>query len=56
MTLSERLLTSFECSSNRPREDPAKANRERWWRFAEPLVAMREALAPLERYIAVGAG
>lgn len=29
-----------------------KAYRERWWRFAEPLVAMRLAVAPLSRYIA----
>jgi hypothetical protein len=29
-----------------------KAYRDKWWRFAEPLVAMREAVAPLSRYIA----
>src|SRR5207249_272189 len=29
-----------------------KAYRERWWRFAEPLVEMRNALAGLSRYIA----
>ncbi len=29
-----------------------KAYRERWWRFAEPLVAMRGAVRPLSRYIA----
>ena len=29
-----------------------KAYRDHWWRFAEPLVAMRKALAPLRRYIA----
>ena len=28
-----------------------RAYRERWWRFAEPLVAMRQAVAPLSRYI-----
>lgn len=28
-----------------------KAYREKWWRFAEPLVAMRKAVAPLSRYI-----
>jgi len=26
--------------------------REKWWRFAEPLVAMRTAIEPLSRYIA----
>lgn len=29
-----------------------RAYRERWWTFAEPLVAMRAAVEPLERYIA----
>lgn len=29
-----------------------RAYRERWWRFSEPLVAMRKALVPLNRYIA----
>jgi hypothetical protein len=29
-----------------------KAYRERWWRLEEPIVAMREAIAPLSRYIA----
>lgn len=28
-----------------------KAYRENWWRFSEPLVAMRAALAGLDRYI-----
>lgn len=29
-----------------------KAYRERWWRLEEPIVAMRDALASLSRYIA----
>ncbi|MDQ3379408.1 MAG: hypothetical protein M3546_03675 [Actinomycetota bacterium] len=29
-----------------------KAYREKWWRFEEPIVAMRKALAPLSRFIA----
>ena len=41
-----RLLVKPERDKTR-----RKAYRERWWRFAEPLVAMREAVAPLSRYI-----
>jgi N-6 DNA Methylase len=29
-----------------------KAYREKWWRLEEPIVAMRDALAPLSRFIA----
>lgn len=38
----------------KPERDKTRraAYRERWWRFAEPLPAMRDALAPLSRYIA----
>ena len=33
-------------------ETRRKAYRDRWWRFSEPIPAMREALKPLSRYIA----
>ncbi|MFN2466779.1 MAG: class I SAM-dependent DNA methyltransferase [Gaiellaceae bacterium] len=42
-----RLLVKPEREKTR-----RKAYRERWWRFAEPLVAMRDALEPLSRYVA----
>jgi len=42
-----RLLVKPERDKTR-----RKAYRDRWWRFAEPIVAMRHALAPLSRYIA----
>jgi hypothetical protein len=29
-----------------------KAYREKWWRLEEPIIAMRQALSPLERFIA----
>ncbi|MFP5452388.1 MAG: type IIL restriction-modification enzyme MmeI, partial [Thermoleophilia bacterium] len=32
-----------------------KVRREKWWRFAEPAVGMRAAIAPLRRYIAANA-
>lgn len=41
-----RLLVKPERDQTR-----RKAYRERWWRFAEPLVAMREATTGLSRYI-----
>ena len=41
-----RLLVKPERDTTR-----RKAYRERWWRFAEPLVAMRKAVEPLDRYI-----
>ncbi|MBA2460963.1 MAG: class I SAM-dependent DNA methyltransferase [Actinobacteria bacterium] len=41
-----RLLVKPERDQTR-----RKAYRARWWRFAEPLVAMRKAIAPLSRYI-----
>lgn len=31
-----------------------ESNRRRWWQFVEPRRARRQALAPLERYLAVG--
>ena len=31
-----------------------KSNRERWWQFVEPRRSLREAIAPLNRYLAVG--
>jgi hypothetical protein len=34
------------------RKTRRRAYRENWWRFSEPIVAMRDALAPLSRYIA----
>ena len=38
----------------KPHRDGAKrkAYRERWWRLEEPIVSMRAALAPLQRFIA----
>lgn len=42
-----RLLVKPERDQTR-----RKAYRERWWRFAEPLVAMRAAVGGLSRYIA----
>jgi hypothetical protein len=41
-----RLLVKPERDQTR-----RKAYRERWWRFAEPLVQMRKATAGLDRYI-----
>jgi hypothetical protein len=32
-----------------------EGHRTRWWQFGEPRVGMRRVLAPLERYVAIGA-
>jgi hypothetical protein len=56
-TLEEAMSypAALEIVQERVRPVRARARRttyrERWWRFAEPLVAMREAVANLERYI-----
>jgi hypothetical protein len=41
-----RMLVKPERDKTRRR-----AYRERWWRFAEPLVEMRRAVEPLPRYV-----